>query len=356
MTPIFQNGIEGTAEERAKAIQEINLVAAEMTAALDNREWQARKEENKDGPFDHSKSNWASELGHPCKRHLVHCRLDWKQKKPATTDNLYRFTEGNRVETWLKRDLMDAGHELTQSQDRIYLPEYQISGRIDGQARLGRAVTWGRPVNSAPAEAKSINPMFWDSIETIDDMRQHRAWWIRGYPSQLNIYLHAKDEPFGFFILKTFGKRPKILGMLYDPDLAINDLAKIADVNKHVAAGTYPPPSPYDASICGMCDFAHLCQPIQTTKMTSVDPGDVPLLEDYLDLKKWAERFEHAKKKLIGTKDKPGKYYGLNGIAGDIAIVTTSQQRTFYEIPDDIKAPFGEKREILTTKIVRIGE
>ena len=325
----------------------------ELTAAASAMEMAIDDLFERRGPSNHEASNWASEVGHPCMRNLAYCRLNWRERSPLDTDALYRVEAGSEEETKIKHKLERAGFEVIMAQEHFTWPEYKISGRIDGKV--------GAPVMGKkayyPIEVKMINPRFWDNLKTVDDVRTSRNWWIRKYVSQLNLYLFMDNSEGGFLVLCCPGKRPRILPMLPNYDLADADLAKARIVNKHVDAGTLPEPMPYDPSVCLMCDFFHLCQPLEAmnTKMVGIDPADEPLLENYIMLKEWNERYEDAKAALIGTKEKPGKYYGLNGIAGDIAITTAIQQRTFYSVPEDIKKPFAEKREITITKIERVG-
>jgi hypothetical protein len=122
-------------------------------------------------------------------------------------------------------------------------------------------------------------------------------------------------------------------------------------VNRHVAAGTYPEPVPYDDQLCGMCDWSDLCRPLRATTARTIDETDKPLLENFIMLQEWAKRYEQAKKALIGNREKPGKYYGFDGVIEDIVISTQIQRRTFYDVPDEVRAPYARKEEIVITKV-----
>jgi len=330
--------------------QELQGVADEIIARLDAVRQMKRDEE---GPRDRSDRNYASEIGHPCLKYLVHARLDWDKKKLPDIRAEYRFEEGDEREWQLKKKLGDIGFGLEQSQAYFNVENLKIRGKIDGLLILPRPILGYR---QAPAEIKSVDPRWWDSIKSVDDIRNHRKWWFRKYISQLNTYLVAADFPFGFFIFDTFGQRPKIIPMERDEELWAHDSARIQKVNEYCERKEYPEPIPYDPSICGMCDFAHLCQPLKATEYSEIPASEEEILKEFLWLKEWHEKYEEMKKTLIGDKSRPGRFWGKNAIVGSIIIETKIQQRTTYDIPDEVKAPYARKQEVVITSIKRIDE
>lgn len=329
---------------------ELQDIANEIVSRLDAVRQMKRDEE---GPRDRSDRNYASEIGHPCLKYLVHARLDWDKRKPRDISSEYRLEEGNEREWQIQKKLGDIGLILEQSQSYFNIEELKLRGKIDGILTLPRPVMGYR---RAPAEIKSIAPQWWDRINSVEDLRNHRKWWFRKYVSQLNTYLIAGDYPFGFFILDTFGKRPKILPMLRDEELWAHDSARIQKVNEYCDRGEYPEPIPYDPSICGMCDFAHICQPLKATEFTEIPASEEEVLKEFLWLREYHEKYEEMKKTLIGDKNKPGRFWGINAVVGSIVIETKVQQRTTYEIPDEVKAPYAKKQEVVITSIKRIDE
>lgn len=333
-----------TPDERLLA--ELSTAASQMEMAVDDL-FERRE------PLNHETSNWASEIGHPCARHLTYCRTHWRERKALEIDALYRVEAGSDEERKVKHKLEVAGYEVTMAQQHFTWPEYRISGRIDGKV-LAPVFGKKRPV---PIEVKMINPMFWDKTKTIDDIRSSRNWWLRKYISQLNLYLFMDGSEGGFLILCCPGKRPRILPMLPDYDLADADLAKAKLVNKHVQAATLPEPMPYDGSVCEMCDFAHLCPQLKSlgSSWIEVREDETPMLEFYLELKEAKRKFEEVHSKLVGDSRKPGRYFGKNAIVGGIEISSAARKMTKYSVPDEIKAQYKEAYEITTTSIDRVA-
>jgi len=344
-----------SATDDAKLLSTLGEIGAEIEQRLDDNLLHERDR----SPYPHDEWNWASEIHHPCLKNLVHVRRDWRERRTPDIEALWRFLEGNEIERRIKGRLSTIGFELVESQRSFRLEKERISGRIDGLAPLNRTLPAPHDkIKVIPGEIKSIGPSFWDSTETIADIRQHRGWWIRKYPSQLNLYCYMNNLPGGFLVLGTFGKRPRVLPMVLDYELLEDDLIRAEKVNAHMAAGTYPEPMPWDPSICGMCGFAHLCEPLRATKFRELKSEDVPLLQYYLELKEWNRKFDDLHKSLIGTGEKPGRYHGWDAIVEGIEISTRSQSRTVYELSDEaetqvkeIREPFARKKEIIITKI-----
>jgi hypothetical protein len=334
-------------------------VADKIAAEMD-----ARREAEVARP--HPDYNYASEIGHPCKRRLFYARRNWKDRNPIGIDLHYRLDEGNEREEQISRELSLIGYRLIRSQERIWIEDAMISGKIDGMidmARKGFKVKKPFATIAIPAEIKSVAPQFWDSTETIADIRRHKKFWIRQIPNQLNIYLHATKIAFGFLILTTWAKRPRILPMILDEDMLDGDLAKARAVNAYCARNETPPPMPYERDVCELCDWNAVCAPLVPSPMKEIDPADEILLRHFVEMKDAAKAFDDLKAKLIGTESKPGKYFGADAIIGDIEITTKIQTRTIFDVPEDVekqidalKTPFKAKRDIRITSVDRKGE
>ncbi|MCK4785189.1 MAG: hypothetical protein KAV87_15675 [Desulfobacteraceae bacterium] len=332
-------------------------LALEITSKLDaeRRPWE---------PRNHMAHNWASEYHHPCKKYLVHCRLDWKQRHGIDLDGRWRVEEGIDKEWMVKKWLGDVGFEITQSQaywntDDPALKQFKalkISGKIDGMvATNGKLPDAFQNVREVPVEGKSTSPHFWDSTKTIEDIKRHSKFWISKIPSQLNTYLVFTHSPGGLLIICTFGKKPRIIPMLFDQELWDADCTFVKSVNYYVHLKKYPEPMPFDPTVCGMCDFDHICTPLRTTGLIEIDAVDEMELELYLELKDQKKQFEDIHARLIGKKDKPGKYHGSEAMAGNIEIKTIRYPKKTFAIPDEVKQKYrGKDDEVVKTTIERI--
>ena len=157
-------------------------------------------------------------------------------------------------------------------------------------------------------------------------------------------------------MLVTFGKKPRILPMIFDKDLWLRDNKMALSVNEYVKKKEYPPPMPFDATVCGMCDFNHICTPLKPTSVTTeLTDADKFELELYLETKEQNEHFKRMHAELIGTKDKPGKYFGQSAFIEEIEIKTRSYMKKSYKVPTEEKEKYRvDDQEVITTKIERI--
>lgn len=335
----------------------LNSLALEISSKLD-----AERPER--SSRDHSRYNWSSEYHHPCKKFLVHCRLDWKKRQGIDLDGRWRVEEGIDKEWMVKKWLGNVGFEITQSQaywntddnDLLEFKALRISGKIDGMvATNGKLPVAFQSVKEVPVEVKSTSPHFWDSTKTIEDIKRHSKFWISKIPSQLNTYFVFTHSPGGLLILCTFGKRPRIIPMLFDKALWEEDCRVVKSVNYHVRMKKYPEPMPFDPTICGMCDFDHICTPLKTTGLIELNTVDEIELEMYLELKDQKKQFDDLHARLIGKKGKPGKYHGKEAMAGNIEIKTTRYPKKTFSVPDEIKQKYRDKdEEVVKTTIERI--
>jgi len=273
----------------------------------------------KKAPYDHSANNWASQLGHPCRRFLVYSRLDWERRKEMSTEGRHRVKEGKRIETWLQHKIEDFGYPIVENQKRVTWPDLQISGKIDGKIRVGDIL----PI----LEIKSVNPRYWDSTRSLAAIAHNSAYWIRMIVTQPNLYMFMENEPWAMLALATFGKRPRFIPMHIDFDLGDKTVETARAVNEHVAAGTYPQRIFYHPQVCGLCDFSHLCKPMDVRRIDEITDEDGALLERYCDLEEGpVEEYKILKSRLIGEKKKPGAFRGKRGVWKDIEIKTTGTE------------------------------
>lgn len=337
-----------------KVASAMDAWSLELTSKLDSEK--ERGEER----WDHSHNNWMSEIHHPCLKFLVHCRRDWRQRQLIDIDGIWRVNEGIEQEWKAIKLLGDIGYIVDKSQRKVKLEKYKITGKIDGVIAIPDRVREMLPepmreMQKFPIEIKTVNPNYWNTTRTIDELKKHPKFWINKIPSQLNLYLFGMRLPGGFLLILTFGKRPRILPMLYDPALAEYDCLRATQVNKHVEAGTYPEPIPYDPTLFSMCDFNHICKPIKTTAVSEINEGEEPVLEHYLDLKEQKHQFDALHKELIGSMDKPGRYHGKDGFINEIEIKTTkSIRKKIKGMPKELKESYEEEYTLVQTSIDRI--
>lgn len=339
----------------------LSLLAAEVGAKLDN----AIHEDHE--PWDHSKSNWASEIGHPCLLHLTFKRTRWREERKMDLDGEWRVKEGQDQEKRTKALLDQIGFTLVKAQARVELPDVLITGKIDGMIETPpRFQALFHGIRELPVEIKSINPTFWATTRRIWDIKNHPKFWIRKHTTQLNIYFAGHKLPGGLLILKTFGQRPRIMPMAFDPELFEHDTNRARTVNQYVQAGTFPAPIPYESDTCSMCGFNNICRPMRTSEFIPIEQSETVLLEYYLEAqaaaKKSKDDFEEIKEKLIGDEEKPGKYYGQNGIINDIEIQTKIRNGKKVDLTpeaeakiEEIEAPFTKRKESKVTSIKRVG-
>lgn len=197
--------------------------------------------------------NRASNLGHPCELKCVLARTHWD--KAALHDWTLQaiFDEGNRHEEAVEDDLREAKFKIIEQQRPYVWKEYTITGHTDGKLIIDGL--------SFPYETKSMSPFMYNTVNSIEDMLNHKYPYMRAYPAQMNLYLLLGNEPHGLFILKNKSTgQLKFIDVYLDYEYTEKLVQKAERINKHIKEGTQPD-GVDDASICDRCGFLHICLP-----------------------------------------------------------------------------------------------
>ena len=266
--------------------------------------------------------NRASELGHPCDRYLVFLRTRWKEASLHSPELQLIFDEGRTHEQAAVRQLEAMGYRIQEQQRDYEWKEYQITGHIDGKIQVSDALL--------PFEFKSMSPWIWDKTTTIDDLHAAKQPWLRKYPAQVMLYTLLANASEALLILKNkLTGRLKDLLVPLDFTYAESLLKKAERVNAHVAAGTTPPPIPWEEAICGSCKFGHICLP--EAKREALQFVAFPELEEKLKrraaLETAKQEFDALDKEVKETVKGQAKV-----VVGDFLITGKEQTRKAYPV------------------------
>ena len=293
------------------------------------------------------RSIWASQLGHPCLRYNEYAITRWKDRQPHDAHLQLIFEEGRIHEDTLDEALKAAGFLFRQSQqplDEVVARDgkrmkYNISGRLDREVSHKTLF----PGIWVPAEFKTMADYIWQSIDTLDDMKNHRSWYIRMYPSQLNFYDYAKSRELGLFILKnkTSGAY-KFIWCPLDLELAERDLHNAEDINLAVerieadpanAENYLSPRISYDEKICGRCPFNHICLPDQQFGGVEIELDEAveTQLRKREDLKPAVAEFKELDDTLkdIFKKRKEGLYLVAGSFNVKVSTIPSREQAAY---------------------------
>lgn len=292
--------------------------------------------------------NYAYNCGHPCARNLVYCRLNWQEKTLPSTSTLLIFREGNLHEDAVIKLLMDAGVPIVETQRPFEIKQIQLRGKIDGQIK-------GDDGKLTPCEIKSMNPYDFEKLNTIEDMKTSNKVWIRGYVSQMMVYLLGMEKESGLFIIKNkVNGELKFIPCVLDYEYAENDWKKLELVNEHVAAGTYPDRID-DRTVCKYCDFRHICLPDEVSEGINItdDPELLDLLEKREAVSSVASEYEKLDKQ-IKEKYFKGKDSGDYLVGGKFQVKISSYDRAFYNVPKEIQEKYKESKPVQKVNITAL--
>lgn len=220
--------------------------------AIAQQIWKVKDEKRKVFPCH---TNRASEIGHDCLRFLVLNRTRWQDKQLHDVELQFIFDEGIVQERAVEDTLREAGFELSNQQRASFEHHQNISGHIDGF--LGHKVLIPDPI---PYEIKGLSDWNWGSINSYEDMKNSKQWYIRKYPAQLQIYLYMNEKEIGIYILKNKGTgRLKFIPVTLDYEYVETLLQKAEKINAYVSSGEIPNETTSDIKVCESCAFNHIC-------------------------------------------------------------------------------------------------
>lgn len=197
--------------------------------------------------------NRSYNAGHPCERFLVYSRLNWAEKLRHDVGLQFIFNEGHVHEPAVLKLLRESGWEIVQQSRPYEWQRYELTGKIDAMLSVDGKLF--------PFDVKSISPWNFDSIETLEDLRNHKEYYVRGYYYQMLFYLLMSEEPEGFLLFKNKQSgRLRQINVTLDYEEGEKALQKLERINIHVAAKTYPDRID-DRDVCRGCSFRHICLP-----------------------------------------------------------------------------------------------
>ena len=291
--------------------------------------------------------NRASEIGHPCVRYLYLSRKRWADRQLPEVALQFIFNEGNLHEESVFERLRKAGFIITETQRSFHDKNLNISGHIDGFIRHSEEIP--API---PLEVKGLSANNWGSINSYADMVNHKQYYVRKYPAQIQTYMYLSEIPFGLFVLKNkqTGKL-KFIVCDIDYDYVEGLLKKIEKVNKLLTSEEIPDETTEEVKICQSCPFNHICFKDKDDLPGVVVMEDVAIeegLKKLEELEKAAEEYKAVKEDVSeALKVKAERERGAEGVAdiliGDFVCKLKKGSTTKYELPDDVKEKYAKK-------------
>jgi hypothetical protein len=272
----------------------------------------------------------------------------WQHRPPPDAWLSERFQRGHDIETFVVRELLDLGFELTESQMTCVVRDCDdtqlCTAHIDGRLRWNGL----RPV----FECKSLNPFVWAKIKSVEDFTRMGSWAAK-YPRQLILYMYACDEPNGLFLLDDCLGHWKLIPVKLEDHIdecqaIIQRLRQVVDAK---AAGAELPTIDNPA-VCKEC-WAYktgVCHPamIHEDGISIVD--DETLLEAMEVVRANRDGAKSYKDAESLVKD----YFKVRGegeyLVGRAVVTTKTQRRTAYDIPADVKQKYASESEATVTK------
>ena len=226
----------------------------------------------------------ASRLGHPCERYLYLLIKNWQDQKPHDVGLQHIFDLGNSIEEYTIERLKEAGFECITPTVRSWrIDKPLITGRED--IRIKDTETG----ELLPVEIKGLSPQEWAKLNTIEDFLNSKKHYVRGYPTQLFVYMWKFEKEKGFFVItnKLTGEI-KIIDVRLDYEFGEQCLQKAERIYKALETNT-PPDSCEDANVCEGCNLQHICGQVKRI------PADIELDDELENLINRKDELKAAK-------------------------------------------------------------
>ena len=175
----------------------------------------------------------------------------------------------------VKRDLIDAGFEVSGEEEQMSWPKYQISGRRD-------LLIWKEGFKEkARVEVKSCSPWTFQSINSVEDIRDSEKHWLKKWYKQVALYMILQSvERYWMMLKNKQNGQIKIIEFLMDDGIyatAEGMLKRAETVNRMIQIGEMPKVEQKisDPDLCAECEFFDTCLPAIT-----YGPGAAVLTEE----------------------------------------------------------------------------
>ena len=304
-------------------------------------------------PPDSAKSNWASELGHPCDLYLTFRRVCGHLARPIDMRLQRIFEEGRKQEGLILRELEDMGITVLErgvpiaSSDALF-SSLNISGQIDAKCnfeaiahRLLQAepeIDWRR--KRVVVECKSLGPHLFGRLVDYDALKTAKQHYVQKWADQMLLYLLGHNDEAGLFVFKS-----KVTGELrFVPvTLDLEECERLAQKAKRVneAVARYrahpsdeslPPPIAWRQDLCATCQFLTICpnsREIPSTELSD-DPELLELLEQREALHSASRDYADVQETLDQRLE---RFKGTNLLIGDYQIRWGKSERKEKVLP-----------------------
>ncbi len=259
-----------------------------------------------------------------CDREMLLSITHWQLKPAPDPHLLQRFRRGSEIERIVVRELSELGMEVSESQLTCVIKDRD--GTVLSTAHIDGKLRWHEL--SPVFECKSLNPMIWAQINSVEDFQQYQ--WTRKYPRQLMLYMYATNEPFGVFLLDDCLGHWKVIPMrledcLGEVERILQRLRRVVDAK----AGNKEIPPIDNPIVCKECWAykAGVCAPPMDFSGSGIhvieDSDLLMLLDTHESTREIGERFKDAE----GQIKEHFKARGAGSyVVGDY-VVTTRQQK-----------------------------